>query len=101
MRSREFPDLGRQHERPRRIQVDAPALRPDRPYHRLAVMHPPLHARSLRSRLAVICAAFVAHAAIHASFAGMGRPSFFNDARTRAYVNVVDSVTVRISKSDR
>ena len=30
-----------------------------------------------------------------------GRPSFFSDARTRAYVSVVDSVTLRISKWDR
>ena len=42
-----------------------------------------------------------ARAAIHVSFAGSGRPSFFSDARTRAYVSVVDSVTLRISKWDK
>ena len=34
-------------------------------------------------------------------FTGMGRPSFFSDARTGAYASVVGSVTVRISTLER
>ena len=43
----------------------------------------------------------VAMAAIHMSFARIGRPAFFSDTRTRAYATVVGSVTARISKSAR
>lgn len=40
-------------------------------------------------------------AAIHASFAGMGRPSFFNATCTRAYASVAGWLTERMSNSGR